>query len=249
MRSTKHNVEELFKPWEKIQLVTGGEDAPGAYEARIEDFINGGLIISDPIFVGGSTRLREGADVEVQFTREDAAYCFTSKIKNLNSGRERQMFLSPPRRIRRMQRRRFVRIDAKTSVEYALIKPMTEWEDWEDVLEWNKTTCHNISGGGAAFATDNKIDQNTLVILRLEFFKNHKLTTEVAAICRRTFEMNNQIIAGVEFICAENLKKHLDVETLSRLPKTLKEFSHPVQEHLVTIIFAEQIEMRRRGAL
>lgn len=70
-----------LRVWEKIELLVGDGDSAGHYLARIEDFINGGIVITEPEFLSGNSLMRENADIMVVVCREDAMYQFASTIR------------------------------------------------------------------------------------------------------------------------------------------------------------------------
>jgi c-di-GMP-binding flagellar brake protein YcgR len=249
VQSLKSQSNELLKVWDKVTLYVGDEDAQGEYEARIEDFIAGGIIITRPVFVSGQTLLRNGISVEVCFTREDATYQFVSKIQRQDFQGRQQTLLSPPRRIKRVQRRRFVRIDCSSRASYAQVTPMLDWENWKDRLKWTKSFCVNISAGGAMIRTDSRPEEGIPLLLRLALFEKWELPEIVAVVCRRHEKRDANWFAGVEFILDDRLDKHLDKNLLLRLPESISSFNIKVQNRLVTRIFNEQIAMRRKGIL
>ena len=246
MRALDQKTEQLFRVWEKITLLVGEGEAVGIYEARIEDFINGGIVVTQPEFVRGGTRLRDRMPVVVTFTREDAAYQFHSRIAKRRLRRARQMVLSPPTRLQRVQRRLFVRIDTSTRALYTSVVPH---QDLKNDLVWLESRCVNISGGGALITVQDKVDVDSLLLLRLEFFEVQGLPGTVAAKCQRRADNDNLRQVGVEFILAERLARHFQKETLRHLPQVIKEFTRPKREELVARIFSEQIEMRKKGLL
>jgi c-di-GMP-binding flagellar brake protein YcgR len=227
----------------------GDEDAQGEYEARIEDFIAGGVIITRPVFVSGQTLLRNGISVEVCFTREDATYRFVSKIQRQDFQGRQHTLLSPPRRIKRVQRRRFVRIDCSSRASYAQVTPMLDWENWEDRLKWTKSFCINLSAGGALIKTNSRLEEGTPLLLRLAIFEKWGLPDIVAVVCRRHEKRDTNWFAGVEFLLHNRLNKYFDKNLLLRLPECISSFTTKVQNRLVKAIFNEQIAMRRKGVL
>ncbi|HUV31674.1 MAG TPA: flagellar brake protein [Acidobacteriota bacterium] len=249
MQSIQSKPDELLRVWEKIQIFVGDDGERGQYEARVEDFINGGIIISNPVFVQGHTLLRENVPVIVCFTREDAAYQFHSRIRRRLLKGDARMLLAPARNIQRVQRRRFFRIRTSAVVSYARLVPMLDWDNWEDCLTWEESQCVDISGGGVLIRTNEKLDDKTLLLMRLEFFRRHDLPELVVGICRRTFERESGHFAGLEFVVASRLHDYIDKKTLSRLPAAIRIFDNIVVNKLVSAVFREQVELRQKGVL
>jgi len=249
VQSVHKTTDKQLKVWDKIYIYVGEGRERGEYVARIEDFINGGIIIAQPEFVKGKTLLREGIDITVSFVRDDAAYQFSSRIMHRTVKGGQQMILSPPARIRRMQRRLFCRIETSTRVSFAIIRAMKDWDDWEEGLTWMKSRCIDISGGGAMVRVQEKLAVGTPLLVRLEFFQNHSLPNEIVAVCRRSFLRDDNQYAGLEFILADQLHEVVKRDILERLPDSVRHFGSIAQNKLVSCIFAEQVELRKKGLL
>ena len=249
MQSVHKKTDKQLKIWDKIYIYVGEGRERGEYVARIDDFINGGIIITQPEFVKGKTLLRDGIEIMVGFVGDDAAYQFSSRIMHRAVKGGQQMILSPPARIRRMQRRLFCRIETSTSVSFAIIRLMKDWDDWEEGLTWMKSRCIDISGGGAMIRVQEKLAVGTPLLMCLEFFQEHSLPKEVVAVCRRSFSRDANQYAGVEFILADQLKEILMRDVLERMPDSIRHFGSMAQNRLVSCIFTEQVELRKKGLL
>jgi len=123
LQSLRGQQDANLKVWEKLRLVVGEGSQAGIYEARVEDFINGGVVITAPEFIGGHSLLRNGVQVVVQITREDAAYQFDSLVRMLPGDDSKRIILTPPRHLQRIQRRQFARVEYSSRVVVAHIKP------------------------------------------------------------------------------------------------------------------------------
>jgi c-di-GMP-binding flagellar brake protein YcgR len=249
VQSLVTQTEQLLRVWEKLILLVGDQQTTGRYEARIEDFINGGIVITRPVFIQGQTLLRDSVSVLVQFTREDASYEFRSRIKRRDFNGRQQVLLTPPARIRRIQRRRFVRIESGTKAWYTEIAPMLEFEDWEDRLTWHDSYCVNLSAGGVLIRTEGKMEPGTRLLLRLEFFEDHQLPDIVAGVCRRREKRRGRWYAGVEYVLAGWMNQFFEEELIRRLPRSIHDFSVRRQNQLVAVVFREQVAMRQKGLL
>ena len=133
-----------LKVWEPIEIVVGDGSDAGRYRARIEDFINGGIVITAPEYIDGNTLLRHDLHVTVNICRDDAVYQFDSQIKRVVSGNRKTLILTPPRGIRRVQRRRFVRIELFERLTYAKVNPVLAWQDYEERVQWHQTSTCDI---------------------------------------------------------------------------------------------------------
>ncbi len=241
-----------LKVWESIEIIVGSGADTGKYHSRVEDFINGGIVITAPEFVEGHTLLRHNVDVIVNVVRDDAIYQFSSQIKQRASASGRFLILTPPRNIRRVQRRRFVRIELMTQVRYAWINPTMEWEDYEERLRWENSKTIDISGGGMLIKlheSGEKDRTGELVLLDVGFLKEVGLPEVVVAVSRRIFQLDENLFAGVEMLTQDNLRDFFTPEQEKRLPDGVTGFDGMAQDRLVSHIFNKQIELRNKGLL
>jgi c-di-GMP-binding flagellar brake protein YcgR len=240
---------QTLKLWDQLEILVGDGERRGKYRARIEDFMNGGIVINTPEFVDGDTLLRNGVDVLVSVCREDASYQFWSKIKQATGASRELYFLSPPRDIRRVQRRQFVRIEVDEKLQYSRIIPTLEFQYYEDRAVWHDSRTRDISGGGALIELVEPIRVGELLLLRMALFPDLALPELVVALCRRIVGRGRKALAGVEFITDKRLFKYFKVDELRRLPETVREFDTHAQDRLVNYVFRKQIQMRNKGLL
>lgn len=249
MELTLPNLASPLKLWEKLEIIVGEADQAGYYAARIEDFTALGIVISSPEFMRGRTLLRENCDVLVVFTREDAAYQCRSRIRKYPDGGKNFYLLTHPDHIRRVQRRQYVRVEMLTPIKYARIGPVLAWEDYTERLEWTESTTLNMSGGGVLIKLDGELEPLDLVFVRIDLFSRIGLPDTVAGIVRRVCFVEKQRVAGIEFIVSHYLDEHFGLSDLHRLPVSVRRFDHRAQNRLITFIFKQEIELRKKGLL
>ncbi|MCK4302328.1 MAG: flagellar brake domain-containing protein [candidate division Zixibacteria bacterium] len=235
--------------WEKLELVVGEGIQAGHYTTRIEDFNGRAIVVSPPEFVGGHTLLSDRAEVMILITRDDAIYQCHSRITRYPAGEKKLFLLAPPQGIKRVQRRQFVRVEAFERIEYARIINLTEWEEREDLPKWCQSITSDISGGGVLMKTDENTKPGDLLLLKIGVFPEQDLPEIIAAICRRVFTLDDQVMAGMEFLTANRLTRHFGIDDLKRLPRRIQDFNRGVQNHLVNYVFQRQIELRQKGLL
>ncbi len=238
-------ISEPLKLWERIEIVVADGDDKGLYLARIEDFIDDGIVISNPEFREGSTLLRDNCEVVVLVIKEDAVYQFYSLLSKKESGGKPIFALTLPREVRRVQRRQFVRIDLIKNVKVANMGA-------RDVARrpfWKDTTSMNISGGGMLIKKPHDLDAPDLLLIKSDIFTQLDIHHPVAAICRRSYVKDNQHYSGVEFIRGDSLTHYFYEEEASSLPETVARFDYQAQNKLVTYVFQQQIELRKKGLL
>lgn len=231
--------------WEKIQIIAGDGDDRGLYLARIEGFIGGGIIINTPEYIEGKTLLRDNSRVLVLFTKEDAVYQFYSRIKKLNVPRKNHYILSPPRHVKRVQRRQFVRIELFSKISYANIG--TSYCDQE--IKWQDSVCLNLSGGGMLIKGTEGLNLSDIILIKANLFHKLGLSQLIVGVCQRIFYEEKQRCGGIEFIISDRIANHFSTDQLKALPPGITEFDSTAQNKLINYIFQQQIEMRQKGLI
>ncbi len=249
MELTLPHLSQPLKLWEKLELVTGEGNEAGIYTARIEDFLGEGIVISSPEYIKGSTLLRENAEVRILFTKEDAAYQCYSRIKKHPVSGKNFYLLTPPRNVKRVQRRQFVRIDMHEQLRYARISPVMEWENYAERLEWTQTTTINMSGGGLLLKLNGELELLDRVFVQVSLFPGQGLPETVAGIVRRVLTIEKQMMAGIEFIVGEHLGEFFKSTDIKRMPASVTRFNYRAQNRLASYIFQQEIELRKKGLL
>ncbi len=245
MSTSLSNLSQPLKVWEKLEIIVGDDDKRGIYVARIEDFLGGGILITAPEFQQGTTLLRENCDVTVHVTKTDAVYEFASRIRRFNSQAHSLYLLTPPKKLRRVQRRQFVRIDYFEKIQIAVATPDYGGEEFE----WHQFSTRNISGGGMLIRGPFELHEGDILLIRADIFKDLGIELPIAAICRRAQKEEKEHLAGIEFIRQDNVDVFLNQRRLALLPVSITEFDRAAQNQLVNHIFQQQIQMRRKGLL
>lgn len=249
MESVKNKSGIELTIFERIRLIVGeGRDA-GLYHSRVEDVINGGVVISEPEYISGRTLLRNGLDVCVQITREDAAYQFYSRIHTHQAAALKQVILTPPKRLERVQRRMFARVDIATRITYGELSDDLDWSEWEQQVTWLETRSANLSGGGVLMRLSEPMKQGQLVAMQVELFIENNLSQYVPAVCRRTFKSEDILYGGFEYIGVDDLGLHFRKDALAQIPPALRTFTGLAADKLVALLFQKQIEQRQKGGL
>lgn len=237
-----------LKLWERLLIMVGNGPDTGTYVGRIEDFIDGSLLVTAPDFVSGKTRLRDEMFVSVQITRDDAIYQFDTQIRRYERPGG-HVLLAAPRNLRRVQRRLFVRIEWRADVEYALVSDTTDWSLFPGSLSWNATVTHDVSGGGVRLSAATPVPVGSVVVLRWRGRQREGFPDYTFAICRRIWEEAGDVHSGLEFILDDRLGSVLGEETAKKVPAQARRFDRAVQNKLVVWIFHRQIELRQKGLL
>lgn len=249
MQITLPQLKPNLKVWDKLEILVGDEPDRGRYMTRIEDFTSDSIILSEPEFIKGNTLLRDKCGIIVILTREDAVYQFSAVIHRTKGPNGNLYHIKMPRRLGRVQRRRFVRVELLKPVSFTVVDEIKWQDDWEEQAKWHKAVCINASGGGMLVESSQKIKDEKIILLKAVFFFEVGLPLTIAAICRRTFSDNDRFYAGIEFLMPDRLRRHFRTDELSRLPESVHLFDHRAQARLESHIFKEQIELRKKGLL
>ena len=249
MQSIKNNATSDLRIWDKLRILVGDERDAGVYVSRVEEIINGGIIITNPEFVSGNSLLRNDLPVIVQIAREDAAYQFHSRIRVQGADASRRFILTPPRGLQRVQRRMFARVDFPTRVVYAQLPTDSNWQNWEKNGGWCETNAVNLSAGGILMKSSDDMKPGILIALQIGELRQPGLPTDFLAVCRRNFLYEGKRCAGFEFIFGSDLDRYLSKGDISRLPDKYKQFDRHIQDRLVTLLFQKQIELRQKGLI
>jgi c-di-GMP-binding flagellar brake protein YcgR len=240
---------QALRVWEPVEIVIGEGPDVGRYRARIEDFINGGIVVTEPEFIGGKSLLRDRAWVTVSVCHQDAIYEFQSQIKQTSSMKGRHLVLTPPVQVRRVQRRRFCRVELVEKFSYISIGPDSGWQDFEKKDNWHQAESVDLSGGGMLARMNESLPVGQIVVIRLGLFKTLDLPHLIAAECRRAFQRDGESLAGMEFLTADRLARRFSDQQLKQLPPAIRRFDNKAQDRLVSYVFNLQIEWRNKGLL
>lgn len=235
--------------WEKVLIVAGTGYEAGTYVGRIEDFADGGLIVSAPEFISGNVLLREGMPVTVQIVREDALYEFKSKISKETASIPGQVWLESPRDFERVQRRLFVRIEWKDEITYAHIMGNEDWQLFPLCCIWYRAAMHDISASGVRVSAVTNASVGERFLLRLPRMKAQGFPEYVFAVCRRSVASESGTHLGLEFILTENLSESLGQSSEPAVPTLARGFTEVIQNKLVVWVFQRQIDLRQKGLI
>jgi c-di-GMP-binding flagellar brake protein YcgR len=249
VQAVKINPPTELRIWEKVCIIAGeGRDA-GVYEARVEDIINGGILVSNPEFISGHTLLRNDLPAVVQFTREDAAYQFHSRVRMQNSDNLRRVILTPPKTFMRVQRRAFARVECPLRVLYASAPSDGKWKDWETSNIWEEARSVDISVGGMLLKMPAKLATGSVLFLRIYDLFPGEGPCELMAVCRRSHETEGQAYAGFEFVTSNDISQALTKLGVPRIPDKYRAFDRRAQDRLANLLFQKQIELRQKGLI
>lgn len=233
--------------WEKIELVSEDDPKGSVYQSRVEDITSEGIVISIPVYGGGDGRLlTTHSNVNVRFKRTDAMYQFAARMKSTRNEFGKKILLYDLGRLERVQRREFVRINYRLSLEYAKLTG----DDWrEETLEWKSSETVDISAGGFLMRVDDTLQANDRLVLNVERAHRMGMPRLVLALCVRLVRVDNNHLAGVSFIRSEDFAKHFSTEQMERIPEPARQFDTAAQNKVIKFVFNEQVQKRQMGKL
>lgn len=235
---------------EKLEIIYGDDENAGKYITRIEDFLNGDIVVDSPKFIGGDKLLHNNAEVKVYITKEDAAYQFFSVIEKIQINNISGYILHISSDIERVQRRRFARVEIFEEVLVSKLPEITKQNKISfGFLDWKTSVTQNISGAGVLIRSEQQIIKNNLILLNFGLFPELNLPKIIAGICRRSEIKNESYLCGVEFIESGNLGKFIKQPLLKCLPASIKNFDTRIQNSLVNYLFQQQIKLRQKGLI
>lgn len=247
--ATKSQPFENLTLWEHLQILVGEGNDRGLYEARVEDMLNGGIVISQPRLVDGSTLLREGVSVRVQVTRQDAVYQFSSTVRRFGSSDDGRVILTPPRSMERLQRRLFVRINVNRPGKIAVLDRTVSGRQRFDQFEFRNVSIKDISGGGLLLQLQDQLPSESPVVLHSSLFAEWDLpeyffgrTTEPRLLTQSPHQ-------GIEFLTISRAIRSFGPAFVATLPEIVLGYDQKAQDKLVTRVFQEQIKLRQKGLL
>jgi c-di-GMP-binding flagellar brake protein YcgR len=239
-----------FHIWERLRLTVGDEGREGTYSCRLSDIHDDRLVISRPQYERGKTLMSDNRIVTVYSIRSDAAYAFSARLKETRPKSADEMYLLELGKIRRVQRRRFVRLDKLIRLKYLVLPRPVKKPIEPRAAEMIASQSINLSAGGLLIPVDTDMAVEDILFLALESYGLGKLPPYMLAACRHTRILENkQQVAGVEFILHEDLPRYLSRSEIPFLPEAALRFDDSMQNELVSELFAEQLVMRQKGIL
>jgi c-di-GMP-binding flagellar brake protein YcgR len=239
-----------FQIWERLRLTVGEEGQEGTYSCRVSDIRPDRLVISRPVYERGKTLMADNRLVIGYSVRADAAYAFSARLRETEPKSADEMHLINLGAVKRVQRRRFVRLDKLIRLKYAsLSRPISQPVN-PTFMPLIASRSINLSAGGMLMTLESDLSTDDILLLSLETGGFQKLPSLMLGACRHTGKPNNiNRVAGIEFILQEDLPRYLSHEEIKMIPDAAMVFNDQMQNELVAEIFNEQLVMRQKGIL
>lgn len=197
-----------------------GRDITAIYSSRIEDINKNSITIAAPLSRGEIVPLRPGMKVVVATPGEDALYGFYTKVKKIKYDPIPLLVLEnpgiPPRRI---QRRRYVRIDARVLKNMRILNR----KEMGTIISRRQFREKDISAGGISINVPRTLPRGT--ILELELNIGGEVMKVAGQVVRCTPSEKEGYEAGIRFVGLTEKERH----------------------KIMQFVYSRQIEERRKG--
>lgn len=243
--------DEELRLWDRLELEFIQGKQTGIYVARIEDLRKDGIVINRPEWLRGEPLFSEGASCIVTYVRQICAYRFGAEIISaFMEGKKHLYLLSLPQSVKRVQRRRFVRVDVSADLQFARISDdagrIMAFKD----LDWRQVKTRNISAGGIGFVCGEKIEKGTVFAVKLHIPRLNKTFQTLAAVARCVRDGDTERwFAGVQMFTREEFSSGLRSINQNKIPSLFKKFGYKEQNELVNFVFSEEIRVRQKGVI
>lgn len=238
--------EKELQVWDRLELEFEEKDQKGEYITRVEDIAEIGVVVARPEWISGEPLLKNGAVCSVTFVRPACAYGFSAKIKRLPRKGQREFYLiSHPRSVKRIQRRRYVRVDVSLPFKFKFLDELSEVDF--DEIEWEEAITRNLSAGGIGFECDTKLNTEIPIALAIEIPEREKTVRSVARIARIVEEEEGKYLIGLEILHSANIQSAFKSIKLDKIPDKYRRFSDKDRNDLANFVFAEEVAIRRRN--
>jgi c-di-GMP-binding flagellar brake protein YcgR len=155
-------------------------------------------------------------------------------------------------RIKRMQRRRYVRLNKVINLSYQFVTRPVKKPIPIDGGEKHTSRSINLSAAGVLLLLDDdtRVQMDDFLLLSFEPNNLKHLPEHIMAVVRHVTVNEQQVrMAGVEFIIKEDLPRHFKVDQFKLLPAEVKVFDDRQLNQLVSELFTEEVNMRQKGLL
>lgn len=204
-----------------VEIKVAEGDYKGRYRTRIEEMGNRVLSIGVPISEGQFIPLREGTAIEIIFADEVSAYSFSTTIIKRLSYPIPTFIVEQPKKIKKIQRRRFVRVPLVYPFKYHVFE--------EDGLSAEKNGFINdLSGGGLLFKAKENLSAGTIVYLKIK-------------ISDTEMELPARVVRSQKDIEAEKDYYIISVE--------FQDITEKIRDKIISYVFDIQREMRKKGLI
>jgi len=200
-----------------VELIVPDGEYKGRYRTRVEEVGTRILSVGTPFSEGRFIPLREGTVLEVVFADEISAYSFFSTIIRRVGYPIPTFIMEFPEKIRKIQRRQFVRVPVALPITYRIV-------DREGLSEVKDGIILDLSGGGIQLKTYEDLPSETILLMKMDLGTN---TVEVPGMTIRSVKEQDKqsYLVSIRF----------------------HEISERLRDSIIRYVFEVQREMRKKG--
>jgi len=147
---------------------------------------------------------------------------------------------------KRLQRRRYVRLDITSLIDMKLLVPPSEENGQCGFIPYTGDII-NVSGGGLLIESTEALPENEYIIMELELNGTDKLAGIVGKIKRCESESNSNYLIGIEFCTKEDLQVNCPPEYREMLGENCGSFDDKVSHLLNKYVFSRKVMQRSMG--
>jgi len=214
-----------------------------SYSGAVTEIYDCDLVLSDVMSSKGENiPLKKGDELTVRFPDKGVVYEFDSEVVDQKG--EGVYFIKAPLKIRRTQRRRYIRLDISAPVTFRILSLQVE-EGLISKLEHSGVIL-NVGGGGILMVTKRKLKEGNFIILDMNL-EGCEVISGVLGRTKRIEQSGDEFLVGVEFCPQEELEYYLSSEQIAQLPVRVRSFNQRLREVLSKYIFYRQVTSKNEG--
>lgn len=215
----EENIDEYFKVGQKLNLTRTFAGDTEAYPTYVKD-IGAKSIFIDTLIKGGiKVPIYEKKSVELAVITDGAIWTGISSVISIDSGRIEGVWVTYPKKLKKIQRREYMRWPLEFPVKVFVMKGSGSADEIAG-------TCFNVSGGGIAVYTRKEIPRHSELKVKFEY-KDVSVYSRVKYIQVQYSMAKKRYITGFQFL-------EVDSKTADKIHKLGVQY---------------QIEMRRKGLI
>lgn len=168
---------------ELVQVRIEGDADPSGYYSRVQDVVDGKLIIAWPTHNGIRMPVHRDQVLELSFVRDTVAYSFSSLVDDTSFEPLPQMRIIPCGPVSTIQRRQSFRVKCMVPVEIVgtISNEGGDLNGGSNRIISIKTTTYDLSAGGLSLRHSTGVPENCLVEARFSLPDRGRL---IKAPCR-----------------------------------------------------------------
>ncbi|KGN03397.1 flagellar protein [Clostridium novyi A str. 4570] len=185
-----------FKINNKVEII---DEEGEVYSSDIQDINEDSVAISIPIKDSAYLPLRKNNIIDVLYYDGNSIYSFTSSVKTRTSSNIPLIWIYKPKKYKKIQRRKFVRVSTLSKGIFAKIdRTLKLTKETIKNLKFSKCNIVDLSGGGVRIRTSEELEKEDILALIIPIDKNNMiLKTQVKRCGQKSAEYNEY---GLSFI-------------------------------------------------